>query len=69
MTFLLRWQYVTLRLAHNSAIVQPVAQFYDELSDVRRQFREVPGLDRERQYVRLLIKWRSVLNQHQRLQR
>lgn len=66
---LLRWQYITLRLAWNSAIVRPVATFYDELSDVRRQFREVPGLDRERQLIRLLIKWRELLLKHQRLQR
>ena len=66
---LLRWQYVTLRLARNSAIVRPVAKFYDELSDVRRQFREVPGLDRERQLLRLLIKWRELLAKHQRLPR
>ena len=58
---LLRWQYITLRLAWNSAVVRPVATFYDELSDVRRQFREVPGLDRERQLIRLLIKWRELL--------
>ena len=66
---ILRWQYVTLRLAHNSAVVGPVATFYDELSDVRRQFREVPGLDRERQFLRLLIKWQGVLRRHQRLRR
>ena len=66
---LLRWQYITLRLARNSAIVRPVATFYDELSDVRRQFLEVPGLDRERQLLRLLIKWRELLIKHQRLQR
>ncbi len=66
---LLRWQYVTLRLARNSAIVSPVAMFYDELSDVRRQFREVPGLDRERQMLRLLIKWQALLKRHQRLRR
>ena len=66
---LLRWQHVTLGLAHNSERVGPVAKFYDELSDVRRQFREVPGLDSERQYIRLLIKWRSLLKQHQRLPR
>ncbi|MCY4130891.1 MAG: hypothetical protein OXG15_16835 [Gammaproteobacteria bacterium] len=66
---LLRWQYITLRLARNSALVQPVATFYDELSDVRRQFREVPGLDRERQLLRLLIKWRELLIKHQRLHR
>ena len=66
---LLRWQYIALRLARNSAIVRPVAKFYDELSDVRRQFREVPGLDRERQLLRLLIKWRELLVKHQRLQR
>ncbi|MCY4093685.1 MAG: hypothetical protein OXG05_01010 [Gammaproteobacteria bacterium] len=66
---LLRWQYITLRFARNSASVQTVATFYDELSDVRRQFREVPGLDRERQLIRLLIKWRELLAKHQRLQR
>lgn len=66
---LLRWQYITLRLARNSAIVRPVATFYDELSDVRRQFREVPGLDKERQLIRLLIKWRELLIKHQRLRR
>ena len=66
---LLRWQYIALRLARNSAIVRPVATFYDELSDVRRQFREVPGLDRERQLLRLLIKWRELLIKHQRLHR
>ena len=66
---LLRWQYITLRFARNSAIVRPVATFYDEVSDVRRQFREVPGLDRERQLIRLLIKWRELLRQHQRLRR
>ncbi len=66
---LLRWQYITLRLARNSAIVRPVATFYDELSDVRRQFREVPGLDKERQLIRLLIKWRELLIRHQRLRR
>ena len=66
---LLRWQYITLRFARNSESVQPVATFYDELSDVRRQFREVPGLDRERQLIRLLIKWRELLAKHRRLQR
>ena len=64
---LLRWQYVTLRLAHNSAVVGPVAKFYDELSDIRRQFREVPGLDRNRQFVRLLIKWRELIRTHSRV--
>lgn len=66
---LLRWQYITLRFARNSTSVRAVATFYDELSDVRRQFREVPGLDRERQLIRLLIKWRELLAKHQRLQR
>ncbi|MYD43948.1 MAG: hypothetical protein F4W90_08665 [Gammaproteobacteria bacterium] len=64
---LMRWQFVTLRLAHNTAHVEPVAVFYDQLSDIRRQFREVPGLDRERQYIRLLIKWQHLLRGHQRL--
>ena len=66
---LLRWQYITLRFARNSAIVQPVATFYDELSDVRRQFQEVPGLDRERQLIRLMIKWQELLTKHRRLPR
>lgn len=64
---LLRWQYITLRFARNSASVRSVATFYDEVSDVRRQFREVPGLDRERQLIRLLIKWRELLANHQRM--
>lgn len=64
-----RWQYVTLRLAHNSATIDPVATFYEQLSDIRRQFREVPGLEKERQYIRLLIKWRNLLRGHQRRQR
>ncbi len=65
-----RWQYISLRsarkLARNRAVVEPVASFYDLLCDLRRQFREVPGLDRERQFLQLLIKWREVLPQRSR---
>ena len=66
---LMRWQYVTLRLARNSAVLAPVARFYEDLSDKRRQFTEIPGLDRNRQFVRLMIKWRDLIRQHARLPR
>ena len=54
------WQYIAHRFAENSNRVQPVAVFYDQLSDVRRQFLEVPGLDADRQLQRLCIKWQQL---------
>lgn len=63
---LIRWQYIALRVARNATQLGPVANFYDDLSDIRRQFSEVPGLDRHRQILRLLIKWRDLINQHYR---
>lgn len=65
---LMRWQYATLRFARNATQVEPIAVFYDELSDLRRQIHEAAGLHNIRQYLRLLIKWQALIQdyQHQR---
>lgn len=62
---LTRWQYATLRFAANAQSVEPVAQFYDELSDLRRQIHEAAGLHNTRQYLRLLIKWQMLFRNYQ----
>ena len=62
---LMRWQYAALRFAQNAKLVEPVACFYDELTDLKRQIHEAAGLHNTRQYLRLLIKWQALVQSHQ----
>lgn len=54
------WLYITHRFAQNVAAVSVIAEFYDTLIDIRRQFLEVPGLDASSQVQRLCIKWQNL---------
>ena len=54
------WQYVTHRFAENTNSNKLVVAFYDQLTELRRQFLEVPGLDAETQLLRMCLKWQEL---------
>ena len=54
---LARWQRCVHRIAKQSVSHEDVMDFFDELSDVKRQLMESPALNWQLQYERLLILW------------
>ena len=52
-----RWQRLVHRYVKNDSIREEVFRFYDELTDTRRMFREIPPLNMQLQFERLLFRW------------
>ena len=52
-----RWQRLVHRCVKHDSAGEGMFRFYDELTDTRRMFREIPSLSMQLQFERLLFRW------------
>ena len=55
-----RWQRLVHRRVKHDSTGEAMFHFYDDLTDTRRMFREIPSLNTQLQFERLLFRWRDL---------